>query len=178
VNGVSLRAQGHSIGFVFPQQHLAALEHNFPWHRMCMSSPHGKHFHGMGQIMTQAISHFEEVGTQFHYVRPTNAAPAQASDRHEPWKRIAMRAINDGYIESADEFVRFFDACLRHLAFEQVSADRAYEIGVRNLADAIARRWASENSFKSTPSANEIAGLLQSDWVTQGDFRSLRYESN
>ena len=143
-----------------------------------MSSPHTKLFRRMGQIMTQAISNFEEVGARLHYMRPTDAAMAQASDRHEPWKRIAMRAINDGYIESADEFVRFFDACLRHLAFEQVTANRAYEIGVRNLADAIARRWASGNSFKSTPSANEIVGLLQSEWMTQGHFRSLRSESN
>jgi hypothetical protein len=145
---------------------------------MCVLSPHTGHFPGTGQIMAHAISHFEEVGTQLHYMRPTSAATAPASDRHEPWKRIAMRAINDGYIESADEFVRFFDACLRHLAFDQVMADRAYAVGVRNLADAIARKWASGNSFKSTPSTNEIAGLLQSEWMTQGHFRSLRSESN
>ena len=145
---------------------------------MCIFSPYNSTFNRMGQIMTQTISHFEEVDTRHHYVRPTNAASAKACERHEPWKQIAMKAINDGYIANADEFVRFFDACLRHLAFEQVMADRAYVVGVRNLADAIARRWASLNSFKSTPTANEIAGLLQSDWVTQGHFRSLRYESN
>lgn len=128
--------------------------------------------------MTQTVSHFEEAITQLRHMLPTKTARAQAVDRHEPWERIATKAIGDGHFESADEFVRFVDACLRHLAFEQVMSDRAYAIGVRNLADAIARRWASRNSTKSTPTANEIAGLLQSDWVTLGHFRSLRSEIN
>jgi hypothetical protein len=132
----------------------------------------------MEEIMKQTVSYFEEVSTQLRPMRPTNTARAQATDQHEPWERIAMKAIDDGYIESADEFVRFIDACLRHLAFEQVMSDRAYAIGVRNLADAIARLWASGNSTKSTPTTNEIAGLLQSEWVSLGHFRSLRSEIN
>lgn len=63
--------------------------------------------------MTQTVSHFEEVITQLRHMLPTNSATAQAIDQHEPWEQIAMKAIDDGYIESADEFVRFVEACLR-----------------------------------------------------------------
>lgn len=45
----------------------------------------------------------------------------------------------------------------RRLTFEQVMSDRALAIGVRNLAEAMARRRASGNSTNSTPTTNEIA---------------------
>jgi hypothetical protein len=45
----------------------------------------------------------------------------------------------------------------RRLTFEQVMSNRALAIGVRNLADAIARRGSSGNSAKSTPNTDEIA---------------------
>ena len=45
----------------------------------------------------------------------------------------------------------------RSLTFEQVMHDSAYAIGIRNLADAIARRGASGNPTRSTPITNEIA---------------------
>lgn len=128
--------------------------------------------------MLQTISRFEGVFTQLRHLLPTHSVARQAADRHAPWKRIAMKAINDGYLESGDEFVRFVDACLRHLAFEEVMYDRAYTIKVRNLADAIVRQWTSGNSRNSTPSTDEIAGLLQSEWVTSGHFRSLRSATN
>jgi hypothetical protein len=67
----------------------------------------------MEEIMTQTVSHFEEVITQLRHMLPTNTATAQAIDQHEPWERIAMKAIDDGYVENADEFVRFVEACLR-----------------------------------------------------------------
>ena len=63
--------------------------------------------------MRQTDSHFEDVVTQLRHMLPTNTATAQAIDRHEPWERIAIKAIDDGYIESADEFVLFVEACLR-----------------------------------------------------------------
>ena len=44
---------------------------------------------------------------------PADLATAQAIDRHEPWEQIATKAIADGYIERADEFVRFVEACVR-----------------------------------------------------------------
>ena len=61
----------------------------------------------------QTISHFKEAITELRHMLPTNTATAQAIDQHEPWERIAVMAIDDGYIESADEFVRFVEACLR-----------------------------------------------------------------
>lgn len=64
--------------------------------------------------MTQTVSHFEELIAQLRPMLPENAALAQAIDQHEPWERIALKAIDDGYIEVADEFVRFVEACVRH----------------------------------------------------------------
>lgn len=45
----------------------------------------------------------------------------------------------------------------RRLTFEQVMSARALAIGIRNLAEAIARRRASGNSTNSAPTTNEIA---------------------
>lgn len=45
----------------------------------------------------------------------------------------------------------------RRLTFEQVMSARALAIGVRNLAEGIARRRASGNSTTSAPTTNEIA---------------------
>lgn len=53
--------------------------------------------------MTQIVSRFEEVIAQ---VRPTltaNTATAHALYQHGLWERVA---VNDGFIESADRFVR------------------------------------------------------------------------
>ena len=41
---------------------------------------------------------------------PENPATKQAIDQREPLKRIAIKVIDDGYVESADEFVRFVDS--------------------------------------------------------------------
>jgi hypothetical protein len=131
-------------------------------------------FRGVEEIMTQTVSHFEETAAQLRPMRSSKSATAQARDQHKQWERIAVTIIDDGHIESAAEFVRFVDACLRYLAFDQVVSDRAYAIGVRNLADTIAQRWARGKSTKSTPTADDISGLLQSEWVSSGQFRSLR----
>ena len=64
--------------------------------------------------MTQTVSNFEEVITQFRQMLPKNTATAQAIDQHEPWDRIALKAIDDGYVEFADEFVQFVEVCVRH----------------------------------------------------------------
>lgn len=61
----------------------------------------------------RTVSRFEEVITELRHMLPTNTATAQAIDQHEPWERIAMKAVDDGYIESVDEFVEFVEACLR-----------------------------------------------------------------
>lgn len=128
--------------------------------------------------MIQTVSRLEGVFTQLRHPRPAHAASARTIDRNAPWKRMAMNAIADGHIESAAEFVRFVDACLRHLALEPVRYERADTVEVRSLADAIARQWARGNSNIRTPSTDEIVGLLQSEWVTSGNFRSLRSAIN
>lgn len=63
--------------------------------------------------MAQAATQFEEVIALLRHMLPTDTATAQAIDQHEPWEQIAMKAIDDGYIESADDFVRFVEACVR-----------------------------------------------------------------
>ena len=40
-------------------------------------------------------------------------ATAQAIDRGEPWASIAANAVHDGYIDSANEWARFLEACLK-----------------------------------------------------------------
>jgi len=125
-------------------------------------------------IVTQTVSRFEEVLARLRHGRPANTATARAIDRCNPWERFAMKVIDGGYFKSADEFVLFVDACLRHLSFEQITHDRAYAFGVRNLADAIAHRWACGGSRENAPTAGEIAGLLESEWMVSGRFRSLR----
>jgi hypothetical protein len=65
------------------------------------------------ETMMQTVTQFEEVITEFRHMLPKNTATAQAIDQHEPWEQIAIKAIDDGYIENADEFVRFVEACLR-----------------------------------------------------------------
>lgn len=50
----------------------------------------------MEAIVSQIVSHFKEVITPLRHFLPTNATTAQA--------------IDDGYIESADEFVRLVEA--------------------------------------------------------------------
>jgi hypothetical protein len=67
----------------------------------------------MGEIMTQTVPHFDEFITQLRHMLPANTATAKAIDQHEPWERIAMKAIDDGYIECADAFVRIVEAWLR-----------------------------------------------------------------
>ncbi len=63
--------------------------------------------------MAEIVAHFDEVIAQLREMLPTNTATAEAIDQHESWERIAMKAIDDGYVESADEFVRFVEACVR-----------------------------------------------------------------
>jgi hypothetical protein len=68
----------------------------------------------MEEIMIQIDSRFEDLIAQLRPMLPKNTAMAQAIDRHDPLERIAMKAIDDGYIEIADEFAQFVEACVRH----------------------------------------------------------------
>ncbi len=64
--------------------------------------------------MVQTDSRFEALITQLRPMLPPHTALAQAIDQHDPWDRIALKAIDDGYIEVADEFVQFVEACVLH----------------------------------------------------------------
>jgi len=81
--------------------------------------------------------------------------------------------MDGGYFQSAEEFVVFVEACLRYLSIEQFAQDRAYALVVRDLAETLARHWTCGTAPENAPAALEIAGLLQSEWVTSGQFRSL-----
>ena len=70
----------------------------------------------MEAVVAQIISHFEEIIIQLRRMLPKNTATAQAIDQHESWERIAMKAISDGYSESADKLVRSVEICLRRSA--------------------------------------------------------------
>jgi len=66
----------------------------------------------------------------------------------------------------------------RRLTFEQVMTDRALAIGIRHLADAIARRRATGNPTKSIPTARgEMAISMDPEFDLQPepDFRSAEY---
>jgi len=64
--------------------------------------------------MTQMVSRFEELINKLRHTLPENSSLAQAIDQHEPRDRIAMKAIDDGYIETPDEFVQFAEVCARN----------------------------------------------------------------
>lgn len=124
------------------------------------------------------ISRFDEVISRFRPVRVAKSRMAPAVDSNEYWRRLALKAIDGGYFRNADEFIRFVDSCKRYLGFEQVGQDRGCAHGIRNLAEAIARQWACGSAPKSAPTADEVAGLLQSEWVASDQFRMLRTTGN
>jgi hypothetical protein len=66
----------------------------------------------MEEFMSQRVSHLEEVIVQFRHLLPAISATAQAIDRHEPWRQIAMRAVDDGYIKSVEQFFLYVEVCL------------------------------------------------------------------
>ena len=55
----------------------------------------------------------DDVIAEFRQMLPPECATAQAIDRHEPWDRIALNAVDDGYIECADQLVTFIEICVR-----------------------------------------------------------------
>lgn len=55
--------------------------------------------------MTQIVSHFLEVITRLRMLL-RNTTTARAIDQHGVSERIAMAAIDYGYVETADAFVR------------------------------------------------------------------------
>ncbi len=63
--------------------------------------------------MQQTTANLEQAVNEFRQILPDASATAQAIDRGEPWKCIALNAVDDGYIEFADELGAFLEACLR-----------------------------------------------------------------
>jgi len=63
--------------------------------------------------MAQTDLPLEEAIRQLRHMLPADTATARAIDRHEPWELIAIKAMDDGYIEAAHEFDRFVGACVR-----------------------------------------------------------------
>ena len=58
----------------------------------------------------------QDLIAEFRQMLPGGSATAQAIDRNEPWEQIALKAVEDGYIEAADQFDGFVEVCLRKAA--------------------------------------------------------------
>jgi len=58
----------------------------------------------------------QDLIAEFREMLPGRSATAQAIDRNEPWEQIALKAVEDGYIEIADQFDGFVEVCLRRAA--------------------------------------------------------------
>lgn len=48
---------------------------------------------------------------EFRGMLPSESATARAIDEGQPWASIAMRAVDDGYIEFANELGSFIEIC-------------------------------------------------------------------
>lgn len=62
------------------------------------------------------IESLEHAITEFRQMLPAETKTARAIDRHEPWEQIALNAVDDGYIEFANELGRFIEVCVRRSA--------------------------------------------------------------
>jgi hypothetical protein len=58
----------------------------------------------------------QDLIAEFREMLPRRSATAQAIDRKDPWEQIALRAVEDGYIELADQFDGFVEICLHRAA--------------------------------------------------------------
>jgi hypothetical protein len=68
---------------------------------------------------SQDVSRLEELIAEFREMLPDQCGTAQAIDRKEPWEQIALKAVEDGYIELADQFDKFVEICLRRVTRER-----------------------------------------------------------
>ena len=62
--------------------------------------------------MEQSAS-LEELLAEFRQMLPAQCETAQAIDKKEPFERIALKAIEDGYIDFSQQFTQFMETCLR-----------------------------------------------------------------
>lgn len=63
--------------------------------------------------MEHKVANLEELVEEFRMMLPEKSRTAQAIDQNEPFKQIALRAVDDGYIEFSHELVGFMEVCLR-----------------------------------------------------------------
>ena len=64
----------------------------------------------------QTKDYFEEAVAEFRKILPAETATAQAIDRREPWEHIAISAVDDGYVEFANQLGSFLEISLRRSA--------------------------------------------------------------
>jgi hypothetical protein len=55
----------------------------------------------------------QQLLTEFRQLLPAQCLTAQAIDRQEPFDKIAVKAVEDGYIEFSQRFTQFMELCLR-----------------------------------------------------------------
>jgi hypothetical protein len=55
----------------------------------------------------------EELIVEFRAMLPEECETAQAIERKEPFEQIALKAIEDGYIDFSQQFTQFIETCLR-----------------------------------------------------------------
>jgi hypothetical protein len=66
--------------------------------------------------MGQRAWSLEDLIAEFREMLPPQSETARAIDRQEPFEQIALKAIEDGYVEFSHEFTDFIEACLRRNA--------------------------------------------------------------
>jgi len=66
--------------------------------------------------MEHGAAGLEELVSRFREILPAECDTAQAIDRREPFEQIALKAIEDGYIDFSHDFTQFIEACLRENA--------------------------------------------------------------
>jgi hypothetical protein len=70
----------------------------------------------------QPTATLKQVIREFRQMLPAETATARAIDRGAPWELIAISAIDDGYLDGADELEKFIEVCLRETNHFAVSA--------------------------------------------------------
>lgn len=55
----------------------------------------------------------EELISEFRQMLPAHCETARAIDSRAPFEHIALKAIEDGYIEFSQQFTQFMETCLR-----------------------------------------------------------------
>ena len=65
---------------------------------------------------SQDVPRLQDLIAEFREMLPDQCATAQAIDQNDPWELIALKAVEDGYIEFTGEFSAFMEVCLRRAA--------------------------------------------------------------